>query len=104
MRLMILKAILPALCCATLCLAGTRLHPRLQVDAALLKQIRALREDANPAWKRLEKGPRANAPQAIYARMLQFLVTGDRALFDAAWQGVRAKIYRNGTDRQGGLT
>src|SRR5437764_1048958 len=104
------RAILAAVACTATCLGATlptrRPHPRLQIDAALLKQIRALRDQGDPAWKRLEKSAKANSQQAtaIYTRMLLHVVTGDRAPLDATWQGLRAKIYKNGTDRQGGLT
>src|SRR5215470_12977729 len=78
-----------------------RPHPRLQVDAPLLRQIRLLRDTGDPAWIRLERWsqakpaerPAANV-QALYGRMLVFLVRGDRAQFDAAWAAVRARIYR----------
>ena len=36
--------------------------------------------------------------------MLVFLISGDQAQFDKAWQLVRGKIYRNGADRGAGLT
>jgi hypothetical protein len=102
--------ILSALACTAACFAATlptpRPHPRLQLDPALVQQIRTLRDQGDPAWKRLERGARANSQQATatYSRMLLFLVTGDRAPFDTTWQGIRAKIYKNKTDRQGGLT
>jgi hypothetical protein len=105
-----------ALVCASICTAATlptpRPHPRLQIDAALLQEIRALRAADDPAWVRLEKWGRghstadkpAAAVQSTYGHMLIFLAAGDRAHFDAAWKPVTARIYRNGTDRQGGIS
>jgi hypothetical protein len=105
-----LKSIFTLATCAFVCCAGAlptpRPHPRLQLDAALLQQIKTLRDQGDPAWKRFERNGRVNNPQVttIYSRMLLYLVTGDRAHYDAMWQTVSAKIYKNGKDRQGGLT
>src|SRR5215472_12037306 len=104
------KSFLTLLACASVCFAGTlptpRPHPRLQLDPTLLKQIHALHDQGDPAWKRLERSSRANSQQiaATYSRMLLFLITGDRTQYDAMWQAVSAKIYKNGKDRHAGLT
>ena len=106
--------LLPGLlvCCQAATLPTPRPHPRLQIDQSLLQQIRTLRDEKYPAWTRLERWSRSNpggnkpaaAVQAIYGRMLVFLVTGDRAQFDIAWNSVRRSIYKNGENRQGGFT
>jgi hypothetical protein len=112
MRSLLLPAVALASVCGAAALPAIRPHPRLQLDSALLKQIRALRDQNNPSWTRVERWTRAISPnerpaatvQATYARMLVFLTTGDKQQFDTARAAVRAKIYRNGADRQGGLT
>lgn len=88
--------------------AALRPHPRLEIDANLLKQIRSLREAGDPAWTRFHrvltnrpKGGRETGP--VMSCMLAFLVTGGAEYFDCGWQAVRSRIYRNGTDRGGGL-
>src|SRR5579862_8458677 len=111
------RSLLPAALLAGGCFAASlpqpHPHPRLQIDPALLQQIRTLRDQKDPAWTRLERwsgaqsgksgGPAAGV-QAVYGRMLVYLVTGDRAQFDQAWTAVRGRIYKNGADRQGGLS
>jgi hypothetical protein len=90
-----------------------RPHPRLQIDPALMAQIRSLRDRKDPVWTRLERwsgaqsgGGRgqAAAVQAVYGRMLVFLVSGDRTQFDQTWSAVRGSIYKNRTDDGQGLT
>src|ERR1035438_3188475 len=86
-----------------------RPHPRLQVDAALLHQIKSLRDANDPAWTRFSKWTSRTSGETrsvnlIYANMLLFLIDQDPKPFDTAWQAVRAKIYRNGKTREGGLT
>src|SRR5215475_2265596 len=102
-RLMILR--LPSLAAAlasfflaalasscTAALPSPRPHPRLEIDTELLREIRILKDQGNPAWTRLERWSKADGGtdlrtglgQAVYGRMLVFLVNGDGAQFDAA--------------------
>lgn len=85
-----------------------RPHPRLQLDAGLLKQVRSLREANNPAWVRFDRWiktrPRGGQDtNLVLSCLFAYLVTGEREYFDRGWQVVRTRIYRNGADRQGGL-
>ena len=87
---------------------GQRAHPRLQVDEALLTEIRTLRDANNPLWMRVQKfngsgREKAQAHSVVLSNMLGYLVTRDSAAFDHAWQFVRGKIYRNKTDASGGF-
>ncbi len=88
--------------------AGLRPHPRVEVDAALLKQVRSLREANDPAWTRFESWLRKR-PQGsqttnyVLPCTFSYLVTGEREDFDCGWQAVRSRVYRNGLDRGGGL-
>ena len=88
--------------------AVVRPHPRLQLDRNLIAQIRTLRDANDPAWLRMQKWtsaarPGAQAGSLVFSNMMLFVVSGDVAGFERAWQAVRAKIYRNHNDRQGGL-
>lgn len=85
--------------------AGLRPHPRLDMDESLLKQIRALRAANDPAWTRFSNSIRTkrDSEQAVTAYLLASLVSGEQRHFDWAWEIVETKIYRNGSDRSGGL-
>ena len=87
--------------------AALRPHPRVEVTPALIEQLRSLRERNDPTWARFSKlvaaPQRGQDGNAVVAHMLDYLVTGERAQFDRAWDAVRTKIYRNGTDRSGGM-
>jgi hypothetical protein len=93
-------------------IAAVRSHPRVEVDAALIAQLRELRRQNDPVWTRLARWtssrPRGGAgPGAggnlVLGCMLSYLVTGSQQDFDCGWTVVRGKIYRNGSDRAGGL-
>jgi hypothetical protein len=88
--------------------AGVRPHPRLEVNAAVLEQIRTLRDAKDPYWTRFQKWTsqdrRTASPHAyILSNMLMFLVGDDAKNFERAWEFVQGKIYRNHTGREGGL-
>jgi hypothetical protein len=87
--------------------AAVRPHPRLEVDAALIKQLRSLRERNDPAWARMTRWladkPAGRDTNRVLASMLAFLVTGEGQQFDRGWEVVRRRIYRNGSDRGGGI-
>lgn len=89
--------------------AAIRPHPRLQLDEKLIAKIGALRDANDPAWLRMQKWTSVERPGAqpgaqVFSNMMMFVVSGDEAGFNRAWQVVRAKIYRNRNDRSGGLT
>lgn len=100
------KLLLPLLFAVTAA-AGVRPHPRLEVDAALLKQIRALREANDPVWTRFANWtaskPAGRDNNVVLSCMLAYLATGEREQFDCGWNVVRQKIYRNPEDRSAGL-
>ena len=86
--------------------AAVRPHPRVEIDAQQLKQVRALRETRDPAWTRFEQSiktqPGGVRSDNVTACAFASLVTGEKEYFDSAWNAVRTRIYRNGTDRVGG--
>ncbi len=92
-------------------MTALRPHPRLQVDDGVLAQIRKLREARDPLWERfynrLKQRPQSKQP-GIQANLwtsylLASLVTGEREMFEAAWNIAAAKLYKNGRDRAGGV-
>ena len=92
--------------------SAVRPHPRVEVDPALIEQLRELRKKNDPTWKRLARWtasrPHSGAGTAagsnvVIGCMLSYLVTGRAQDFDCGWTIVRSKIYRNGNDRAGGL-
>jgi hypothetical protein len=87
--------------------AAPRPHPRVELTPALIAQLRSLRDQDAPAWTRLLRytanPPAGRGPGLVMPCALAYVVTGDRRQFNCAWDGVRPKIYRNGSDRSGGL-
>jgi hypothetical protein len=87
--------------------AAPRPHPRVELTPALVEQLRSLRDRNDPAWTRLVRwagtAPRGRAPNVVLGCMLAYAVSGERQYFDRGWDSVRQMIYRNGTDRGGGL-
>ena len=69
--------------------------------------MRTLREARDPAWTRFEQSiktqPGGRRSGNVTACAFASLVTGEKEYFDSAWNTVRTRIYRNGTDRAGGL-
>ena len=95
----------------TAVLTGLRPHPRLQVDDAVLTQIRALRDAKDPLWtrfyQRLKSPPPrmspANQSAMVQGCLLASLVTGEKQFFDTAWSIAAARLYKNQTDRSAGV-
>jgi hypothetical protein len=87
--------------------AALRPHPRVEVDPALLAQLRALREQNDPVWLRMNRWladrSAGQGTNRVLGEMLAFLVTGEQAHFDRGWDTVRRRIYRRGADRAGGM-
>jgi hypothetical protein len=92
-------------------LTALRPHPRLQVDDEVLAQIRALRDAKDPLWtrfyQRLKSPPPrmspANQSAMVTGGLLASLVTGEKELFDSAWSIAATRLYKNKTDRSGGV-
>jgi hypothetical protein len=92
-------------------LTALRPHPRLQVDDAVLTQIRALRDAKDPLWtrfyQRLKSPPPrmspANQSAMVQGCLLASLVTGEKHFFDTAWSIAAARLYKNKIDRSGGV-
>jgi hypothetical protein len=88
-----------------------RPHPRLQVDDAVLGQIRKLRDAGHPLWmrfrQRLDSRPAASGAGAQVNLMTSYLlasvVTGEKEFCDAAWRIAAARLYKNKRDRSGGV-
>ncbi|MBO0719871.1 MAG: hypothetical protein J2P41_03560 [Blastocatellia bacterium] len=101
-----MRLLIFVLVCAALLVASPYAHPRLEVTADLLKQVRTLRQASDPVWTNFERNLKEQAgggsgsplPALFYT-----LVTGERDGFDRAWRTARGKIYRNGEDRSAGL-
>ena len=98
---------------AVLVLAGSadaalRPHPRIELDPASLKTIRALRERNDPVWARYADWARrrpsgSGEVQALLACSLNYAIDGSREQFDCAWDAVRTRLYKNGRDRTEGM-
>ncbi|HSB16528.1 MAG TPA: hypothetical protein VLE22_18900 [Bryobacteraceae bacterium] len=89
-------------------LAGLRPHPRVEVDAELIAKVRELRKAGDLAWARFDRWTNTSPEKdsdtnRIVACMFHYLVSNEEGKFNCAWQPVQSKVYRNGTDRSGGL-
>src|SRR5579859_5440473 len=110
-RLLMFLAASAALLAAPQANIHLRPHPRLQIDDAVLAQIRALRDAKDPLWtrfyQRLKSPPPrmspANQTATLTGCLLASLVTGEKQLFDTAWAIAAARLYKNQTDRSGGV-
>ena len=88
--------------------AAVRPHPRIDMTADDLRQMKVLAASRDPRWVRLEKWARQPhrdvfEVNAIVSCSLAHLLSGDRAHFDCAWDMIRGQIFRNGRDRGQGL-
>src|SRR5579859_4339917 len=111
--LMLSSRLLAFLAASAVLLAAPHLrpHPRLQVDDAVLTQIRALRDAKDPLWTRFYQRLKSPAPRMSPANqtavlqgcLLASLVTGEKQLFDTAWSIAAARLYTNKTDRSAGV-
>ena len=90
-------------------LPTVRPHPRLQIDPALIQEIRGLRETRHPWWTRFHKYvsgmPTTTAFPAsvVNSYLLAYIVTEEPRYFEGAWGILRQGVYANGRDRSGGL-
>jgi hypothetical protein len=86
-----------------------RPHPRIQIDAALIQQIRALRGAKDPYWTRFHNYIRtmpsttAFPASVVNSYLLAYMVTEEQRYFEGAWGILRQGVYVNGKDRTGGL-
>ncbi len=81
-----------------------RAHPRLQVDDVVIGRIRKLQETRDPLWTRFydrlklhqtaaNPGAQANL---MTSYLLAALITGEKEMFDGAWELARGRLYQNG--------